>query len=99
MTILLLWLWWTEQNNFREEGRRRSTTEVAYITAAMADRVQASKTVLLLPESRQASRWRRPDLGVLKVNSDGAFDSKTGIGGWGFIIQNDEGALVKAGAQ
>jgi hypothetical protein len=100
MTILLLWLWWSEQNNYREEGRRRTATEVAYVTAAMADRFQANKTTtLLLPNSGQIHKWRRPDLGVFKTNSDGAFDSKTGTGAWGLIIRNDEGAMLKAGAR
>jgi hypothetical protein len=48
MTILL---WWSEQNNYRGEGRRRTATEVAYVTAAMADRFQANKTTTLLPDS------------------------------------------------
>lgn len=96
MTILL---WWSEQNNYRGEGRRRTATEVAYVTAAMADRFQANKTTTLLPDSGQIHKWRRPELGVFKTNSDGAFDSKTGTGAWGFIIRNDEGTMLKAGAR
>ena len=38
--VLLLWLWWTERNKWREEGRRRTVVEVAYVTAALADRFQ-----------------------------------------------------------
>ena len=32
------------------------------------------------------------------VNSDGAFDHRNGSGGWGFIIRDDQGAVVTAGA-
>jgi hypothetical protein len=42
MVVLLLWLWWDERNKWREEGRRRPGTEVAYIAAAMANRVIGS---------------------------------------------------------
>jgi len=35
---------------------------------------------------------------VLKINSDGAFSSMTGAGGWGYVIRDDQGAVKKAGA-
>jgi hypothetical protein len=41
LTVILLWLWWDERNKFIEEGRRRSVLDVAYVTAALADRFQA----------------------------------------------------------
>jgi len=96
--ILLLWLWWDERNKFREEGRRRSALEVAYVTAALADRVQTKGTQTPLSDFRQCLKWDKPQQGVLKVNSDGAYDSATGSGGWGFIIRDDQGLMVMAGA-
>jgi hypothetical protein len=86
--ILLLWLWWDERNKFREEGRR-SALEVAYVTAALADRIQTKGTQTPLSDFRQCLKWDKPQQGVLKVNSDGAYDSATGSGGWGFIIRDD----------
>ena len=35
---------------------------------------------------------------MLKINSDGAFSSMTGAGGWGYVIRDDQGAVKKAGA-
>jgi len=36
---------------------------------------------------RQASRWCKPESGGgLKLNSDGASNSETKVGGWGFVI-------------
>jgi hypothetical protein len=98
MTILLLWLWWNERNGFREEGKRRTTVEVAYVTAALADRFQTKRTEPPLSVSCQTSKWSRPEPGVLKVNSDGAFDRKTNSGGWGFIIRDEHGDMIHAGA-
>jgi len=45
IVILLLWLWWDERNKLREEGRRRSALELAYIAAAMADKFKAKGAV------------------------------------------------------
>ena len=52
----------------------------------------------LLPYFRQKQHWSKPQCGTFKVNSDGAFDRETGSGGWGFIIRDDQGMMVKAGA-
>jgi len=60
---------------WREEERRRTAVEVAYVTAALTDRFQKEKAALL-SESRQSLRWRKPEHGVFKV-ADGAFDCKS----------------------
>jgi hypothetical protein len=43
-------------------------------------------------------RWTRPAEDVLKINSDGSFNWQTGAGGWGAVIRNSMGQVVKAGA-
>jgi len=35
---------------------------------------------------------------MLKINSDAAFKSKERTGDWGFVISDEQGAVVKAGA-
>nr|XP_045088296.1 uncharacterized protein LOC123496932 [Aegilops tauschii subsp. strangulata] len=42
-------------------------------------------------------RWTPPP-GIMKLNTDGAFQEETHSGGWGFILRNDTGALIAAGA-
>ena len=37
------------------------------------------------------------DQGWVKINSDGAFSERTSEGGWGVIIRDEEGDVVKAG--
>ena len=96
--ILLIWLWWDERNKFREEGKRRSALEVAYVTAALADKFQDMGGQSLLPDFRHSPKWAKPQQGDFKVNSDGAFDYTTGSGGWGFVIRGDQGIVVTAGA-
>ena len=36
--------------------------------------------------------------GGIKVNTDGAFDPKSGEGGWGFVIRDDQGTVMLAGS-
>jgi hypothetical protein len=58
--ILLLCLWWDERNKLREEGRRRTACEIAYVTAALMDRFQTKPKPCLLSDFRQAQCWKRP---------------------------------------
>lgn len=72
--------------------------EVAYVAAAKADRVKERAPERLLSDSRQQKQWKRPIQGEIKINSDGAFFSSSGDGGWGFVLRDETGAVVKAGA-
>jgi ribonuclease HI len=95
--IMLLWLWWGERNKWREEGRRRTAANLAYIAEFHAD--LASKTDgRLLSDFRQRTQWQRPRAGELKLNTDGAFNGDKHDGGWGFLIRDDQGRVVSSGA-
>jgi hypothetical protein len=39
--------------------------------------------------TKQKQRWQRPAQDVLKLNTDGAFSSITGDGGWGYVIRDE----------
>lgn len=51
-----------------------------------------------MSENGQRARWKKPPEGVLKLNSDGAFSKERKTGGWGFVIRDDQGQVIKAGA-
>lgn len=53
----------------------------------------------LLSESRQNARWKKPSEGVIKLNSDGVFNGERKDGGWGFVLRDDQGRVIKAGAR
>jgi hypothetical protein len=84
----------TQRNRWREQGPRRSAAEIAYVTAAQTDWIQQTEGRGVLPEFRQTHGWRNPEPGVLKLNSDGAFDVTRKEGGWGFAIHDDQGSVV-----
>jgi hypothetical protein len=95
--IMLLYLWRGERNRWREEGRRRTVAELAYMAAYQADSVQKPDR-MLLSDSRQLRSWNKPGQGELKLNTDGAFDGLNKDGGWGFVIRNDQGRAICSGA-
>lgn len=47
---------------------------------------------------KQTQLWEAPAPNFLKINCDGAFRENTCSGGWGFVIRNDEGEALAAGA-
>ena len=97
MVVMMLWLWWGERNKWREEGRRRTAAEMAYITAFHTDLMLKTDS-RLLSENRQKRRWQKPRTGELKLNTDGAFNSDKHDGGWGFISRDHQGRVVSSGA-
>ncbi|CAO2186475.1 unnamed protein product [Urochloa humidicola] len=51
------------------------------------------------PQAGQTRKHRkRPSQDTLKVNTDGSFSPNTKEGGWGFVIRNTEGQVIKVGA-
>ena len=51
-----------------------------------------------MPENCQRERWLKPKLGVVKINSDGAFHEASKSGGWGFVLSDEWGRVLKARA-
>lgn len=49
-------------------------------------------------ENRQKPHWKKPLGEILKLNSDGACSEVRKDGGWGFVIRNDRGHVIRAGA-
>lgn len=70
--VMLLWLWWGQWNKWREEGRRRTAGEIAYLTAYLTDRFQKKTEPNLLPEIYQRQKRRKPHSGFFKVNTAGS---------------------------
>ena len=93
-----LYQWWRERNNVREGERRKSPAEVAFIIQVQAEEFLKNPELPVRASREGVERWKRPAEDVLKINSDGSFNPKTGAGGWGAVIRNSMGQVVKAGA-
>jgi hypothetical protein len=67
------------------------------LVAKLSDEFQTIGRTKLERPPKQKQRWQRPAHEVLKLNTDGAFSSNTGAGGWGYVIRNEEGMVISAG--
>ncbi|CAN6197019.1 unnamed protein product [Urochloa humidicola] len=96
--ITLLWNWWLERNRVREGEVRRNTASIAVSVAKQSDEflLIGQKGAAHAPQARHF--WSRPPQDTYKINTDGAFSAATGEGGWGFVIRNNEGHVIRAGA-
>ena len=43
-------------------------------------------------------RWTTPERGVIKINTDAAFNQSKDVAGWGIVARDDSGKLVSAWA-
>ena len=65
--ILLLWMWWDGRNKRRENERKHTPAEVAYMAAAYAKNYLCKETEVLLPDNRQSPSWEKPPGGWCKL--------------------------------
>lgn len=95
---LLLYLWWSERNAVREGDRRRTTSDLAYVIHKNAEEFIELNKKPSGGQMRRVQQWCRPPPNWLKVNTDGAFLENTRKGGWGYVIRDEEGDVIGAGA-
>jgi hypothetical protein len=50
----------------------------------------------LAPTPLSKSKWNKPGHETLKVNCDAAYKQNFGLGGWGYIIRDSDGDVVRA---
>lgn len=50
-------------------------------------------------QGRYRSNWNRPLNGMLKLNVDGSFSKEKRQGSWGYVIRDNEGEVIQAGAE
>jgi phosphotransferase system IIA component len=88
-----------EQEEWVHEGeRKRSTSDLAYVIHRNAEEFLEIRSKPAGGPNSPRKRWQKPPCDWLKVNSDGAFSAALGKGGWGFVIRDEEGDVVAAGA-
>ena len=82
----------------REGERRMEPDHLAYIVRKTSDEFLAMGSQRPVSAANRMKRWTRPPEDVLKINCDGAYRSVTSTGGWGFVIRDCDGQVIKAGA-
>uniref|UniRef100_M8BSG8 Uncharacterized protein n=1 Tax=Aegilops tauschii TaxID=37682 RepID=M8BSG8_AEGTA len=92
---------------WQECGRRSMDPKEQYKKAGM--RIWSSRPLFqkIVMKSKMTIReqklqlnhnWSRPPSGFLKINTDAAFHRDTNSGGWGFVIRDEQGRAMAAGA-
>jgi hypothetical protein len=96
--ILLMWFWWTERNNIREGGIRRSATTLSQCIRSYANEIAKINQAEEQPKrAGRVRKWTCPEGNVLKLNCDASFHADTASGGWGAVIRDADGDVVWAG--
>lgn len=96
--VLLLWCWWSARNKAIQGGRCGSTEEVCNTVAyhlMNMEKLQIGKSARAPPMNL---KWQPPPAGFYKINCDGSYRAKSGLGGWGCIIRGHDGGFLAAGA-
>jgi hypothetical protein len=93
---VLLWSWWMERNNVREgngpKEARQIRRSVEVYTAEIMQILKKKPSKIL----RHNHKWNKPGHETLKVNCDTAYKQISGQGGWGYVIRDSDGDVVRA---
>lgn len=92
-----MWMWWSERNKIREEGKRRPIHLIANMVEGYAGEIILSSAKEPKAAARRIQKWQKPAPSFLKVNCDASFHAESGNGGWGYVIRDEEGDLISAG--
>uniref|UniRef100_A0A8I6Z5L8 RNase H type-1 domain-containing protein n=1 Tax=Hordeum vulgare subsp. vulgare TaxID=112509 RepID=A0A8I6Z5L8_HORVV len=96
--IALLWTWWNACNKFRMEQTQINTQALGWQTRCIADEYLEFFGGRKRSQERAITGWTKPEVGILKINSDGSYNKDTLTGGWGYIIRDHEGDVVVTAA-
>lgn len=77
----------------------QSTEETVRSVLRMVHDIQGEGAATGKQVTIQKCRWKPPPPDVLKINCDGSFKPESKLGAWGFVIRNNEGTTILAGAR
>jgi hypothetical protein len=96
--VTFMWEWW---NNRNRVNAGKSSLD-PNIVCSQVERLLVDFLSLRKPEKPakppDIHQWEKPPDSYVKINFDGSFKADTGNGGWGYIIRDQAGNFVAAGA-
>jgi ribonuclease HI len=96
--IIILWVLITERNRVNAKEQKKHSDRIAAEVQCYCNEFAQFFRKSPKHSQRQVQRWAKPAAGYLKFNLDASFREGTQKGGWGFIVRNDQGEGVAAGA-
>ena len=98
MIICGCWSIWNERNSRRHgEGGRSVTSSIRWVMQTCLDLAQAGRDKNK-KMSKIKVRWKPPDQGAIKINTDAGFDQNTMSGSTGLVVRDSRGDLLRAQA-
>jgi hypothetical protein len=97
-SLILMWEWWSARNKTNAGQLCPKPVEVCHRVEKLAIEFSFLKVPEKPPKPPDLKRWTRPPNDYVKINLDGAFDLGSKTGGWGYIIRDQAGEFVAAGA-
>jgi hypothetical protein len=97
-TVLFLWKWWTERNKINKGEKGQGVDGIAADVLNLLNDLSKSERKEPIRQTTGNVRWKAPQPGQLKINSDGSFIQDTMQGSWGFTVRDYEDEVVLAGA-
>ncbi|KAI5010572.1 hypothetical protein ZWY2020_012709 [Hordeum vulgare] len=96
--IALLWTWWNARNKYRVEQTQINIQALGWQTRRTVDEYMEFFGGMKQSQKKVVRGWTKPEVGILKINSEGSYNKDTLTGGWGYIIRDHEGDVVVTAA-
>jgi hypothetical protein len=96
-TVLFLWKWWTERNKINKGEKGQGVDGIAADVLNLLNDLSKSERKEPIRQTTGNVRWKAPQPGQLKINSDSSFIQDTMQGSWGFTVRDYEDEVVLAG--
>jgi hypothetical protein len=92
------WASWKERNARKHgEGGRSVTDSVRWVMQTTVDLARVGSGNPKRPPNKK-DRWKAPDEGVIKINTDASFLEATMSGGTGLVVHDHWGSLIRGQA-
>ncbi|TVU48986.1 hypothetical protein EJB05_00275, partial [Eragrostis curvula] len=88
------WSLWTGRNRRKHGENRWSPKAAVKHISSMLQELICMEHGSPQSTNKPKARWSRPDEGWIKVNTDGAFDARSGNGGSGVVLRRNDGGVV-----
>ncbi|KAL4296847.1 hypothetical protein GQ457_12G013350 [Hibiscus cannabinus] len=98
--LVLLWNVWNRRNKWVHQNQLIPARLVSDYAQMIAAESQEDENTLSQPlQNQRAERWKKPAVGTIKVNVDGAWSRERSLAAVGIVARDHNGMVVDAMAQ
>lgn len=95
---MICWGIWKNRNDVRHGGKDRKGTAIVRSSIMLLDEFQTANTKQVKPRPHMSEviKWKPPQQGRYKVNTDGAVFAKRKCVGFGVVVHDSKGEVIAA---